>query len=116
MSSYRMSINILASAPPEDSHLYPTLPNFRFQKVNEISTALNKEIGHYQAVAKKYKRAQKVVNLSAAGTSVLSAIFSSASFGSALSVVGLPVTIPLGGVGGGFALASSGLIIALTPR
>ena len=30
----------------------------------------------------------------------------------ALSVVGLPATIPLGGVGGAFALASSGLIIA----
>ena len=50
--------------------------------------------------------------MSAAGSSVLSAMFSSASFGSALSVVGLPVTIPLGGVGGGFALAFSGLIIA----
>ena len=100
-----MSINVLASAPPEDSHLFPTL------KVNEISAALNKEIGHYRAVAKKYKRAKKVVNLSAAGTNVLSAIFSSASFGS-FSVVGLPATIPLGGVGGGFALASSGLNIA----
>ena len=70
-----MSINVLASAPPEDSHLYPTLPDFRFQKVNEISAALNKEIDHYWAVAKKYKRAKKVVNLSAASSSVLSAIF-----------------------------------------
>jgi len=39
-------------------------------------------------------------------------MFSSASLGSALSVVGLPATIPLGGVGGAFALVSSGLIIA----
>ena len=46
---------------------------------------------------KKYKRAEKVVNWRAAGSSVLSAAFSSASFGSALSVVGLPATIPLGG-------------------
>ena len=37
--------------------------------------------------------------------------FSSASIGSAISVVGLPATIPLDGVGGAFALASSGLII-----
>ena len=115
-----MFINVLPSAPPEDSHVYQNLqnelnnqwPDFRFQKVNEISAALNKQVGHYRAVAKKYKRAKKVVNLSAAGTSVLSAIFSGAGFGSALSVVGLPATIPLGGVGGGFALASSGLIIA----
>ena len=52
------------------------------------------------------------MNCSAAGSSLFSFAFSSASFGSALSVVGLLVTIPLGGVGGAFALASSGLIIA----
>ena len=73
---------------------------------------MNKEVGHYRAVAKKYKRAKKVVNWSAAGSSVLSAAFSSANFGSTLSVVGLPPIIPLGGVCGAFALASSGLIIA----
>ena len=109
------SSNVLPSAPPEQR--YPELPtqpqpDFRMQKVNEISAALNKEIGHYRAVAKKYKRAKKVVNWSAAGSSVLSAAFSSTSFGSAISVVGLAATIPLGGVGGAFALASSGLIIA----
>jgi len=76
------------------------------QKINEISAALNGE------VAKKYKQAKKFVNWSAAGSSGLSAVFSSASFGSALSVVGLPATIPLGGIGGAFALVSSGLIIA----
>ena len=47
-----------------------------------------------------------------AGCGVLSAAFSSTSFGSTLSVVGPPATIPLCGVGGAFALASSGLIIA----
>jgi len=70
------------------------------------------EVGHYRLVAKKYKRARKFVNWSAAGSSVLSAAFSSASFGSALSVVGLPATVPLRGAGGCFALVSSGLIIA----
>ena len=109
------SSNVLPPAPPEQ--LYPELPtqpqpDFRMQKVNEISAALNKEVGHYRAVAKKYKRAKKVVNWTAAGSSVLSAAFSSASFGSAISVVGLPAAIPLGGVDGAFALASSGLIIA----
>ena len=95
------SANVLPSAPPES--IYPQIqpPDFRMQKVNEISTALAKEVDHYRAVAKKYKRAKKVFNLSAAGSSVLSAAFSSASFGSALSLVG-----------GCFALASSGLIIA----
>ena len=106
------SSNVLPSAPPEN--IYPQIspPDFRMQKVNEIASDLNKEVGHYRKVAKKYKRAKKVVNWSAGGSSVLSAVFSSASFGSALSIVGLPATIPLGGLGGGFALASSGLIIA----
>ena len=105
------SANVLPSAPPEN--IYPQIqPDFRMQKVNEISAALNKEVGHYRAVAKKYKCTKKVFNWSAAGSSVLSAAFSSASFGSALSFVGLPATIPLGVVGGCFALASSGLIIA----
>jgi len=82
------------------------------QKINEISAALSSEVSHYRAVAKKYKRAKKVVNWSPVGSSGLSALFSTARFGSALSVVGLPATIPLGSVGGAFALASSGLIIA----
>ena len=43
---------------------------------------------------------------------MFSTVLSSASLGSALSVVGIPAAIPLGGVGGAFALASSGLIIA----
>ena len=106
------SANVLPSAPPEN--IYPQIrpPDFRMQKVNEISAALNKEVGHYRAVAKKYKRVKKVFNWSAAGSSFLSAAFSSASLGSALSFVGLPAAIPLGGVGGAFAIVSSGLIIA----
>ena len=104
------SANVLQPTAPE---LYPQLPpDFRMQKINEISTTLNAEVSHYRVVGKKYKRAKKFVNLSAAGCSGLSFVFSSASFGSALSVVGLPATIPLGGIGGAFALFSSGLILA----
>ena len=82
------------------------------QKANEVSAALNAGVVHYRAVAKKYKRAKKVTNWSTAGSTLISTAFSSASLGSAISVVGLPAAIPLGGVGGAFALASSGLIVA----
>ena len=82
------------------------------QKANEVAAALNAEVVHYRGVAKKYKRAKKITNWFAAGSSILSTGLSSASLASALSVVGLPVAIPLGGVGGTLALASSGLIIA----
>jgi len=48
------------SAPPDP--LYPQLPDFQMQKINEISAALNGEVSHYRAVVKKYKRAKKFVN------------------------------------------------------
>jgi len=62
------SSNVLTPTAPPDP-LYPQLPDFRLQKINEISTALNGEVSHYRAVAKKYKRAKKFVNWSAAGSS-----------------------------------------------
>ena len=109
-----MCSNVLPSAPHDESSLYPQLSphDFRMQKANEVSAALNAEVVHYRSVAKKYKHAKKVANWSAAGSGIISTAFSSVSLGSAFSVVGLPAAIPLGGVGGAFALASSGLIIA----
>ena len=107
-----MGSNVIPSAP--ESSIYPQLPqhDFRMQKANEVEAALNAEVAHYSRVAKKYRRAKKIVNWCATGSGLLSAGLSTASLGSALSVVGLPASIPLGGVGGAFALASSGLIIA----
>ena len=111
------SANLLPPSAPPAEPLYPkvaaeTSQNFRLQKVNEISNTLAGEVHHYRLVAKKYKHARKFVNWGAAGSSVLSAAFSSASFGSALSVVGLPAAVPLGGAGGCFALVSSAMILA----
>ena len=106
-----MTSNVIPSAPQE---LYPQLPqhDFRIQKANEVSASLNAEIAHYRTVAKKYKRAKKAVNWSSAGCGVFSTLLSSASLASALSVIGLPAAIPLGGVSGAFAAASSVLVIA----
>ena len=53
------SANVLPSAP----ELYPELPpqpDFRMQKVNEISSALNKEVHHYRAVAKNINEPRKL--------------------------------------------------------
>jgi len=85
---------------------------FGCKKSIKFRPIFNGEVAHYRTVAKKYKRAKKFVNWSAGGSSVLSAVFSSASFGSAISVIGLPASIPLGGVAVGFALVSSSLIVA----
>ena len=109
-----MCSNVLPSAPQEEPSLYPQLPqhDFRMQKANEVSAALNAEVIHYRRVAKKYKRGRKTINWLAAGSGLISSACSTASFGSALTVVGIPTAIPLGGVGALFALSSSGLIIA----
>ena len=108
-----MTSNVLPSAPRDVPSLYPQLPqhDFRMQKANEVYAALNAEVVHYRIVAKKYKRAKKTTNWVAASSGLFSTACSTASFGSALTVVGIPAAIPLGGVGGLFALASSGLII-----
>ena len=108
-----MASNVLLSAPYDET-LYPPLPqnDFRMQKANEVSAALNAEVVHYRGVAKKYKRVKKATNFVATGSGFISTACSTASFGSALTVVGIPAAIPLGGVGGLFALASTGLIIA----
>ena len=109
-----MVSNVLPSAPHDESSLYPRLPqlDYRMQKANEVESALNAEVSHYRIVDKKYKRAKKIVNWAATGCGFLSAGLSTASLGTAMSVVGLPASIPLGGVGGAFALASSGLVVA----
>jgi len=86
--------------------------NFRLQKIDEIANTLVQEVRHYRLALKKYKRAKKFINWGAVGSSVLSAAFSSASLGSALSVVGLLATVPLGSVSRCFALVSLGLIIS----
>ena len=50
-----MSSNVLHSAPHDESNLYPQLSphDFRMQKANEVSAALNAEVVHYRGVAKK---------------------------------------------------------------
>ena len=60
-----MTSNVLPSAPPDKQGLYPQLPqqhDFRMQKANEVSAALNAEVMNYRAVAKKYKRAKKTTS------------------------------------------------------
>ena len=107
-----MCSNVIPSAPHDEPSLSPQLSphDFRMQKANEVAATLNAEVVHYRGVAKKYKRAKKIVNWSTTGTGILSAACSSASFGSALSIIGIPAAISLGGVGGALAFASSGLI------
>ena len=63
-----MSSNVLPSAPelypqPHSELNHKLQPDFRMQKVSEISASLNKEVNHYRSVAKKYKRAKKVAEL-----------------------------------------------------
>ena len=109
-----MCSNVLPSAPQEEPSLYPRLlpHDFRMQKANEFCAAWTQKAPIIAALRKNKSGAKKTTNWAAAGSGLFSTACSTASFGSALTVVGIPAAIPLGGVGGSFALAFSGLIIA----
>ena len=79
-SIYNMCSKVLPSAPHEQPNLYPPLPqhDFRMQKANEVSAALNAEVVHYRNVAKKYKRAKKAANWGATGCGMFSTLLSGA--------------------------------------
>lgn len=112
--------NVIPSAPPsevETQSLYPVLQpdtqhTFRMGKVNEIASALAKEVVHYRLVRKKYKRTKTFVNWAAGVSGSLRGLASSAGLASALTGIGIPVAVPLGVVGGLFSVTSSGLIVA----
>lgn len=70
------------------------------QKISEISAALNSEVSHYRAVAKKYKWAKRFVDWGATSCSGLSTALSTASLGTALYFVSLPTSVPLGSLEG----------------
>lgn len=128
-----VEVNTQPSAPPlsiypsleenvelQNHRIDPAVPsddkgrqNFQLQIINERMRFLKTEVDKYREVAKKYKKAKKAVDWSTAICSGLSVALSSASLGSALSVVGLPAAVPLGGTGGLFALCSSGLVLCL---
>ena len=107
------------SAPPPnpENSIYPNLQtpisphDFRLAKINEIAVELAHEVQHYKIVAKKYKRAKTICNYFAGGCGLIPAAASSASLGTALSIVGIPATVPLVAVSGGAAFASSGFVV-----
>ena len=101
------------TAPGYDELLYPQLPpDFRLQKINEVSAALNNEVSHYRKVRKKYKKARNLVNWRLPAPAFFRRRFRALALARLFQIVGLPATIPLGGTGGGFALPSTGLIVA----
>ena len=58
-----MCSHVLPSEPQEESSLYPQLPqhDFRMQKANEVSAALNTEVTkNYRSVAKNINMPRKL--------------------------------------------------------
>ena len=100
-----MSNMLQPTAPGYDEPLYPQLaPHFRVQMINEVS--------HYRKVRKKYKKARNLVNWRLPAPAFFRRRFRALALARLFQIVGLPATIPLGGTGGGFALPSTGLIVA----
>ena len=116
MTSHLNVLPAQPSAPPPspENGIYPNLQtthDFRLTKINEIAAELAHEVQHYRIVAKKYKRAKTICNWFAGGSGLISAAASSASLGTALSIVGLPAAVPLVALSGGTAFASSGFVV-----
>ncbi|KAL9955314.1 hypothetical protein ACROYT_G036621 [Oculina patagonica] len=101
------SANVLPSAPAYGDReensvkqtLYPALPNqpenFRLTKINQICSEFDKEVAKYRAVLKKYKKVKSFFHYSAISMGGLSSVLSASSLGTAVTVVGLPVSVPL---------------------
>ncbi len=133
------SANVIPSAPSysmgaevpsenaETQTLYPALPtfssqppdNFRLQKANEVLKYLSDEAEHYRIVAKKYKRAKTGINFATFACGGISGVLSAGSVAAAATGIGIPASIPIGGVAAVFgcgAAALTGVYKKLEPK
>ena len=90
--------NIIPSAPPLYPSLGESVGDYRLKKISDCQKELENEISHYKRMRKKYKRAKTIINAFAAATGVLTAMLSTASLATLLTLIGAPVSAPLAGV------------------
>ena len=91
--------NIIPSAPP----LYPSLKresagDYRLKTISDCQKELENEISHYRRISKKYKRAKTIINAFATSAGVLTAVLSSASLATSLTLIGAVAGAPLAGI------------------
>ena len=93
-------------------HIYPDLKSepedYRLKKISDVQTAIETELGHYEQVLKKYKRARTGLTRCAQVSGALSAIISGGSLATALSGFGIIVGAPLAGVASVLGVVSVG--------
>ena len=93
-------------------HIYPDLKaepeDYRLKKISDVQTAIETELGHYEQVLKKYKRARTGLSRCAQVSGTLSALISGGSLATALSGLGIVVSIPLGSIAGVLGIVSVG--------
>ena len=91
-------------------HIYPDLTSedYRLKKISDVQTAIESELGHYEQVLKKYKRARTGLSRCAQVSGTLSALISGGSLATALSGLGIVVSIPLGSIAGVLGIVSVG--------
>ena len=104
---------MLPSAPEYAEQLYPmheitqiNAEDFRLKKISDLQTELTNETDHYRQ--KKYKRTHSITHISAVGLGSVSAVMSSATLATALTVFGIVASPALAGVATVFALFSVG--------
>ena len=90
--------NIIPSAPPLYSSLRESVGDYRLKKISDCQKELENEISHYRRISKKYKRAKTIINAFVASTGVLTAVLSSASLATSLTLIGAIVGAPIAGI------------------
>ena len=78
------------------------------KKISDVQTTIEAELGHYEQVLKKYKRARTGLTRCAQVSGTLSALISGGSLATALSGLGIVVSIPLGSIAGVLGIVSVG--------
>ena len=82
--------------------------DYRLKKIADVQTAIETELGHYEQVLKKYKRARGGLTRCSIVAGTWSAILSGGSLASALTGFGIVVGAPMAGVAVLLGTASAG--------
>jgi len=92
--------------------IYPTLPelssgeDYRLKRIADVQTSIELELGHYEQVLKKYKRAHSGLSQCSLFCGGCTVVLSGGSLASAMTGFGIVAGAPLAGIVGGCAVVA----------
>ena len=105
-----------ATASPPSSPLVESGHEYRLRSCQKILENMEGDAKHYSSTLKKYTRSRNIFSHLCGVTTGASVVFSASGVGTGITIVGLPIAIALGALGGicgmlglGFGLASKNM-------